>query len=61
MIAQINVRIETTFSAPLSLVFTNTFNPPPVIAPEAPSVLPPCNKHKMIIMMENTNRIQSYH
>ena len=61
MIAQIRVKIETTFSAPLSLVLTKTLSPPPVIAPEAPSDLPPCNKQRMIMKMENTNKIQSYH
>ena len=41
MMAKIKVRIEITFSAPLSLVFTKTLSPPPVIAPDAPSDLPP--------------------
>lgn len=36
-----NVIHETIFSDPLSFVFAKTFNPPPVIAPEAPSDLPP--------------------
>jgi len=30
-----------TFSDPLSLVLAKTFRPPPVMAPEAPSDLPP--------------------
>ena len=41
IIAIQSVRIEITFSAPLSLVLTKTLSPPPVIAPEAPSDLPP--------------------
>ena len=61
MIAQISVRIETTFSAPLSLVLTKTFNPPPVIAPEAPSDLPPWSKQRTIMIIAITNNIQSYH
>ncbi len=35
------VNQETIFSDPLSFVLAKTFNPPPVIAPEAPSDLPP--------------------
>lgn len=31
----------TTFSDPRSFVLAKTFKPPPVIAPEAPSDLPP--------------------
>lgn len=40
-IAKPNVIQEMTFSEPLSLVLAKTFKPPPVIAPEAPSDLPP--------------------
>lgn len=36
-----NVRIVIAFSEPRSLVLTKMFIPPPVIAPEAPSDLPP--------------------
>ncbi len=39
--AKPNVNQETTFSDPLSLVFAKTLSPPPVMAPEAPSDLPP--------------------
>ena len=60
-IAKTRVRIETTFSAPLSLVLTKTFNPPPVIAPEAPSDLPPWSKHKTIMIMLTIANIMSYH
>ncbi len=60
MIATIKVRIEMTFSAPLSLVLTKTLSPPPVIAPEAPSDLPPCNKHKTMMMTLVTSNTQSY-
>ena len=61
IIATISVRMEITFSAPLSFVLTKTLRPPPVIAPEAPSDLPPCNKHKTIMMMLVTSKTQSYH
>ena len=59
--ATINVRIEITFSAPLSLVLTNTLRPPPVIAPEAPSDFPPWSKQRTIMMMLVDNKTQSYH
>lgn len=35
------VRIVIAFSEPRSFVLTKMFMPPPVIAPEAPSDLPP--------------------
>ena len=59
--ATIKVRIEITFSAPLSLVLTKTLRPPPVIAPEAPSDLPPWSKQRTMMMTLATNKIQSYH
>ncbi len=40
-IANPNVNQEITFSDPLSFVLAKTLSPPPVIAPEAPSDLPP--------------------
>ena len=59
--ARTSVKIEITFSAPLSLVLTKTFKPPPVIAPEAPSDLPPWSKQRTIMMTLVTSNIQSYH
>ena len=61
MIATISVKIEITFSMPLSLVLTKTLSPPPVIAPEAPSDLPPWSKQRTMMIMLVTNKIQSYH
>ncbi len=55
-----SVRMEMTFSIPLSFVFTKTLRPPPVIAPEAPSDLPPCNKHKTIMITLTDSNTQSY-
>jgi hypothetical protein len=53
MIAITSVAIEITFSDPLSLVFAKMFIlEPPVIAPEAPFDLPPCNKVKIIMIIE---------
>ena len=60
-IATPKVKIEMTFSAPLSLVLTKTLRPPPVIAPEAPSDFPPWSKQRTIIMILVANKIQSYH
>lgn len=40
-IAKPKVSQLTTFSEPRSLVFAKTLRPPPVMAPEAPSDLPP--------------------
>ena len=54
------VNKEMTFSAPLSLVLTKTLSPPPVMAPEAPSDLPPWSKQRTMIMILTANKIQSY-
>ena len=49
----INVAIEMTFSDPLSLVLAKIFILlPPVIAPEAPSDLPPWSKDKIITITQ---------
>ena len=45
-----NVRIVIIFSEPLSFVLTKMFIPPPVIAPEAPSDLPPWSNDKTMII-----------
>lgn len=55
-----NVNQETTFSEPLSLVFAKTFNPPPVIAPEAPSDLPPWRRERTITINEMMMKTISY-
>ena len=47
------------FSEPLSFVLTKTFIPPPVIAPEAPSDLPPWSKDKTMMMRPITKKIMS--
>ena len=47
------------FSEPLSFVLTKTFIPPPVIAPEAPSDLPPWSKDKTMMMRPITKNIMS--
>ena len=60
MIPMIRVRMETTFSTPLSFVLTKTLSPPPVIAPEAPSDLPPWSKHKTMIIILTIAKIMSY-
>ena len=52
-IAKPSVNQEITNSLPLSLVFVaKTFMPPPVIAPEAPSDLPPWSKDKIITITQ---------
>ena len=56
-----SVKYDTTFSTPLSLVLTKTLSPPPVIAPEAPSDLPPWSKQRTMMIIDTANKIQSYH
>ena len=51
----------TTFSDPRSFVLAKTFNPPPVIAPEAPSDLPPWSKERTMMMRATIRKITSYH
>ncbi len=55
-----NVNQETIFSDPLSFVLAKTFNPPPVIAPEAPSDLPPWRRERTITINEMMIKIISY-
>ena len=44
-IPRTKVKLEITFSEPLSLTFANRFKPPePVNAPDIPSDFPLCNK-----------------
>ena len=50
IMTKMNVKIVIIFSLPLSFVFTKTFIPPPVMAPEAPSDLPPWSKDKTIMI-----------
>ena len=56
IIPKIKVIIERTLSEPLSLVFAKIFILlPPVIAPEAPFVFPPCNRVIKINITEMTS------
>ena len=53
-----NVRLEMTFSDPLSFVLANRSNPPfPVNALEVPSDFPPCNSDKIISKADTTINI----
>ena len=55
----INVKIVIIFSEPLSFVLTKTFIPPPVIAPEAPSDLPPWSKDKIMMIKPTIKNMMS--
>ena len=59
MITKMNVKIVMIFSDPLSFVLTKTFIPPPVIAPEAPSDLPPWSKDKTMMIRPITKNTMS--
>ena len=59
IITKMNVKIVIIFSDPLSFVFTKTFIPPPVIAPEAPSDLPPWSKDKTMMIRPMIKKIMS--
>jgi hypothetical protein len=56
-----NVNQVMIFSEPLSLVLTKMFMPPPVIAPEAPSDLPPWSRDNTMIIRAMIKNTTSYH
>lgn len=60
-IAKPKVNQEMTFSEPLSFVLAKTFKPPPVIAPEAPSDLPPWRRLRTMTIKEIMMKTISYH
>ena len=60
-IANPKVNQEMTFSDPLSFVLAKTFKPPPVIAPEAPSDLPPWRRLRTMTIKEIMMKTISYH